>query len=171
MLVPSPSRCALAKAKEPPALPSWFSRIHREFEAGNLTRHYRDVLLELGRFQACRFGIFPSHQTLATRTRCSVRTVQRALQAARELGLVSWAAQRVRAAWRSLRASNRYVLLIPSGPVSTAAPTTGQQGRGVTYPQEKRAQEAVTLAPEVRHGMMEALATIAARRLQALGLG
>jgi hypothetical protein len=148
----------------------WFSRIHREFEAGNLTRHYRDVLLELGRFGSCRFGIFPSHQTLATRARCSVRTVQRALQAARELGLVSWAAQRVRASWRSLRASNRYVLLMPAGPVSTAAPTTGQQGRGVTYPQEKRAHEASAQAPVVRDSAMTALAAVAARRMRALGL-
>ena len=74
-------------------MPSWFSRVHREYEAGNLTLNYREVLLILGRFHACRFGIFPSHQTLATRARCSVRTVQRALQAARELGRQSRLAQ------------------------------------------------------------------------------
>jgi hypothetical protein len=69
-------------------LSSWFSHIHRQYEAHNLTRAFRDVLLALGRFHACRFGIFPSHETLAARARCSVRTVQRALQAARQLGLV-----------------------------------------------------------------------------------
>jgi hypothetical protein len=149
-----------------PLLSNWFSRIHREFEAGNLTRHYRDVLLALGRFGSCRFGIFPSHETLATRARCSVRTVQRALQAARALGLVDWAARRVRAAWRSLRASNRYVLMVPKGPVCT----TGQRGRGVTYQEEKKAHEEMLVAPEVRRGTMVALADIAARRLQMLGL-
>jgi hypothetical protein len=46
------------------------------------------VLCELGRFDACRLGIFPSHEFLARRARCSVRTVQRALEAARALGLV-----------------------------------------------------------------------------------
>ena len=65
----------------------WFSRVHREHEAGNLTRAFRDVLLALGRFDACRLGIFPSHRTLAARARCSVRTVQNALQAAKRLGL------------------------------------------------------------------------------------
>jgi len=66
---------------------AWFSRVYREFEAGNLTRAYRDVLLALGRFDG-PLGIFPSHRTLAARARCGVRTVQRALQAARRLGLV-----------------------------------------------------------------------------------
>jgi len=28
-----------------PALSTWFSRVHREYEAGNLTRAFRDVLL------------------------------------------------------------------------------------------------------------------------------
>ena len=96
---------------------AWFSRVEREFEAGNLTRAQRDVLKALGRFTGCRFGIFPSHAFLAARVKCCVRTVQRALQAARELGLVTWAAQRVRAGWRSLRASNRYVLTLPESGV------------------------------------------------------
>src|SRR5215469_13999230 len=66
---------------------AWFSRVYREYEAGNLTRGYRDVLLALGRFDG-PVGIFPSHRTLAARARCGIRTVQRALQAARRLGLV-----------------------------------------------------------------------------------
>ena len=55
--------------------------------------HSTGVLLALGRFGACRFGIVPSHATLAARARCSVSTVQRPLQAARELGLVDWSAR------------------------------------------------------------------------------
>src|SRR6185312_6534656 len=55
--------------------------------------------------------------TLAERARGSVRSVQRALQQARVLGLVSWSERRVRAAWRWLRVSNRYVLEVPAEPV------------------------------------------------------
>jgi hypothetical protein len=123
----------------------WFSRVEREFEAGNLTRAQRDVLKALGRFTGCRFGIFPSHAFLAARVKCCVRTVQRALQAARDLGLVTWAAQRVRAGWRSLRASNRYVLTLPEnavgeGPHGPRA-TTGQKVRGVTEESKKAGHE------------------------------
>ena len=116
---------------------SWFSRIHREYEAHNLTLHWREVLLALGRFQGCRFGIFPSHATLATRARCSVRTVQRALQAGRALGLLDWSPRRTKAAWRSLRASNRYVLRLPE----VAVRTVGLKARVVTYRVEKEARE------------------------------
>ena len=144
-LCPRLALVGLGIAEEKPALSAWFSRVYREYEAGNLTPLWRDVLRALGRFDACRFGIFPSHQFLARRARCSVRTVQRALQAARRLGLVDWCHQRVRAAWRLLRASNRYVLRTPTGPVQPGphgpAATTGQAGRGVTQPREKPASE------------------------------
>src|SRR5215472_14225575 len=99
---------ATRRGEDVTAATAWFSRIHREHEAGNLTRAFRDVLLALGRFDRCRLGIFPSHRTLAARARCGLRTVQRALQAAKALGLVDCAATRVRAAWRSLRGANRY---------------------------------------------------------------
>jgi hypothetical protein len=68
---------------------AWFSRLKREYEAGNLPAKQYLVLCELGRFGACRFGVFPSHATLAARARCGLRTVQRALQVARRLGLVA----------------------------------------------------------------------------------
>jgi hypothetical protein len=159
------------KPRNTPLLSSWFSRIHREYEAGNLTLHYREVLLVLGRFHTCRFGIFPSHQTLATRARCSVRTVQRALQAARGLGLLDWAARRVKAAWRSLRASNRYVLRLPAGPVRTPLPTTGQRGRGVTYLKEKSGiEETQPVAAAVRQAAQAVLDAVRARRMRQLGL-
>ena len=77
---------------------AWFSRLKREYETGNLPAKQYLVLCELGRFDGCRLGIFPSHRTLAARARCGIRTVQRALQAARRLGLVEWTGTRVRAA-------------------------------------------------------------------------
>jgi DNA-binding transcriptional MocR family regulator len=66
--------------------------------------------------------ICPSHDTLAERVDCHASTVLRALQAARELGLVRWTERRVRAAWRSLRTSNRYRLLLPEAPATPCPP-------------------------------------------------
>jgi hypothetical protein len=119
---------------------AWFSRLRREYEAHNLTATQYLVLCELGRFDAARLGIFPSHRTLAARARCGLRTVQRALQAARKLGLVDWTATRVRAAWRSLRGANRYVLRVPASAVRWAKCTDGQVGRGDTDEGKKAAQ-------------------------------
>ena len=120
---------------------AWFSRLKREYEAGNLPAKQYLVLCELGRFDACRLGIFPSHRTLAARARCCVRTVQSALQAARRLGLVEWTGTRVRAAWRALRGPNRYVLRVPASPVQWLRRTTGQTGRGDTNERKKPARE------------------------------
>lgn len=94
----------------------WRQRIWREFNAGNLTRSYRDVLLTLAGYGP---RPWPSHETLAARARCCTRTVQRALEAARGLDLVSWAERRIKAGWRWLRTSNIYRLLVPDGPVAT----------------------------------------------------
>jgi Helix-turn-helix domain len=64
------------------------------------------VLLTLHTFRGQGSAAWPSHATLAERARCCTRTVQRALQHAQHLGLVSWAERRVRAGWRWLRTSN-----------------------------------------------------------------
>jgi hypothetical protein len=120
---------------------AWFSRLKREYEAGNLPAKQYLVLCELGRFDACRLGIFPSHRTLAARARCGLRTVQRALQAARRLGLVEWTATRVRAAWRSLQGPNRYVLKVPAAAVQWLRRTGGQIGQRDTNEQKKPARE------------------------------
>ena len=120
---------------------AWFSRLKREYEAGNLPAKQYLVLCELGRFDRCRLGIFPSHRTLAARARCGLRTVQRALQAAKRLGLVEWAATRARAAWRSLQGPNRYVLRVPAIAVSWAKRTGGQSARRDTYERKKEAGE------------------------------
>jgi hypothetical protein len=120
---------------------SWIDRVWHEFHAGNLTRTWRDVLLTLHSWRGCG-AIWPSHATLALRCKCSVKTVQRALQAARSLGLVSWAERRIKALWRSLRASNRYVLALPGGAVNPArrrAPfTTGHFARGREREEKQR---------------------------------
>ena len=96
---------------------AWTARVWQEFRAGNLTRAARDCLLTLKTYRGRGGLICPSHATLAERVDCHASTVWRALQAARDLGLVSWAERRVRAAWRSLRTSNRYWLTEPEGAV------------------------------------------------------
>src|SRR3954469_25379712 len=96
---------------------TWCGYVRRAHRDGHLTRHYRDVLLELHGYRGSGGIAWPAHSTLAERAECCVRTVQRALEAARELGLVSWTARRLRAGWRSLRSSNAYRLERPQQPL------------------------------------------------------
>src|SRR4051794_9972108 len=96
---------------------TWCGYVRRAHRDGHLTRHYRDVLIELHGYRGPGGIAWPAHTTLAERAECCVRTVQRALEAARELGLVSWTARRLRAGWRSLRSSNAYRLERPQKPL------------------------------------------------------
>jgi hypothetical protein len=96
---------------------TWCGYVRRAHRDGHLTRHWRDVLLELHSYRGAGGIAWPAHATLAERAECCVRTVQRALEAARDLGLVSWTARRLRAGWRSLRSSNAYRLERPQTPL------------------------------------------------------
>lgn len=114
----------------------WTNRVWREFRADNLTRSMRDVLLTLRTFRGTGGACWPSHETLADRAGCCVRTVQRALQQAQQLGLVTWCERRVKAGWRWLRTSNWYRFAVPGDPVQpdqrrprSAPRTNGQRGR------------------------------------------
>lgn len=118
---------------------TWTARVWCEFHAGNLTRAFRDVLLTLRSYRGRGGLICPSHDTLAGRADCHPSTVQRALQAARDLGLIGWAERRVRAAWRSLRTSNRYWLIVPETPVSPGARTNRQKAAGGESQRKKEA--------------------------------
>ena len=116
---------------------SWTTRIWREFRAGNLTRAWRDALLTLHTYRGTGGLCIPSHATLAERAKVGVRTVARALAAARDLGLVNWTERRIRRGWRWLRTSNAYRLTRPAGDVQPAArpafprhATTCQRGGG-----------------------------------------
>jgi hypothetical protein len=95
---------------------AWTTRIWQEYRAGNLTRAARDVLLTLHSFRGTGGVAWPSHATLADRSKCCVRTVARALAQAQALGLVSWVERRFRAGWRWLQSSNLYRFMTPSGP-------------------------------------------------------
>lgn len=133
-----------------PNAQAWTDRVWREFHAGNLTRSYRDVLLTLRTFRGTGGLCVPAHATLADRARCCVRTVQRALQQAQELGLVFWVERRVRAGWRWLRSSNAYRLAIPEASVQPGMRrtvpryrTTGQNDRGGESLSKKEAIQAI----------------------------
>src|SRR5438270_7084794 len=104
---------------------TWCGHVRRAHRDGHLTRHYRDVLIELHGYRGTGGIAWPAHATLAERAECCVRTVQRALEAARELGLVSWSTRRLRAGWRSLRSSNAYRLQRPQKPLEAAPGRSG----------------------------------------------
>ena len=79
------------------------------FKARAISRLGRDVLLCLKTFRGAGGLIYPSHARLADRVGCSVSTVQVALAAGRDAGLVDWTSGRRR------RTSNRYTLELPQG--------------------------------------------------------
>lgn len=127
---------------------TWTDRIWREYRAGNLTRAFRDVLLVLRSYRGAGGLICPSHETLADRAGCKVRTVGRALRHAQSLGLVSWAERRVRRGWRWLRTSNRYWLTVPDDavqpgikPVWWRRCTTGHRDGGGENINKQEAQQ------------------------------
>ena len=87
---------------------SWKDEIWAAFHTNRLTRATRDVLLCLHGYRSAGGVAWPSHQTLAERARCSVRTVQRALAAAAGLDLIRWTMRRIARGWRVVRSSNVY---------------------------------------------------------------
>ncbi len=152
----------------------WTARVWREFHADNLTRAYRDVLLTLRTFRGHGGLMVPSHATLADRVGCSPRTVQRALQQARRLGLVSWVERRVRAAWRWLRSSNSYRLAVPAEavqpglrPAWPCRATTGQNGGGGGSVSRKKALDAMLQEAAVLPDLLAARRRVIEARLLA----
>ncbi len=77
---------------------------------------------------------FPSHRAIATKARCGVRTVQRALKWARDNNLIEWAHGLVRDGWRVVRTSNRYAFtafLTIRRIVASIVASNGQRRRGI----------------------------------------
>lgn len=156
----------------------WTKRVWAEFAAGNLTRAWRDVLLTLATFRGRSGVICPSHQTLANRaTLKASKTAERALHAARDLGLVEWTERRVRRGWRLVRSSNTYQLLIPKtrpqGGLRRPRTNRPAVAGGELDKKERRfTMEALNAVPRhivrmAQHGLAE----IAAARMRALGIG
>ena len=162
-----------------PKEPSWPDRVWQEFKAGNLTRAWRDVLLTLATFRGRGGIICPAHQTLGDRAKLSSKTAERALHAARALGLVTWTEQRVRRGWRWLRTTNLYRLIVPEAPLQNGKRPIVRTnrlsvGRGeIQESSSKRTprEAMIEVSPHERRAAQQGLAAIAARRAAALGLG
>jgi hypothetical protein len=110
----------------------------------------------------------PSHATLASEVQCGQRTVRRAINTMKNLGLLLWQTRIVRAGWRTEQTSSAYEFT-PTAAVMVLPRCGGQSGRetktsiyrGLTYlPSAHEAKAA-----------QERLASIAVGRMRVLGLG
>lgn len=101
----------------------------------------------------------PSHDTIAGDVGCSPRTVRRALDALKAVGLLLWQRRLVRDGWRTSQTSNSYLLALtenppPNRPVSCG----GQNGR------ETPKVEIQSIQPATTHDVRTAIAALAERR-------
>lgn len=69
----------------------------------------------------------PAQATLAEDAGCDERTVRRANDRMRELGLISWQRRLARAGWRTEQTSNQYELLTDAQPPVLPPPRCGGQ--------------------------------------------
>src|SRR6185312_842543 len=102
----------------------------------------------------------PCHDTLAADVGCAARTVRRALDALRVLGLVLWQRRIVRTGNRVWQASNAYLLTpaaVPNPPVFRALRSGGHFGRGIL-------KEDSILLPASPREIEEARSALARRR-------
>lgn len=106
------------------------------------------VLQALASFAGHR-GLFPSHESIAARAGCSVRTVIRALDASYRLGLVERTRQRQRVSGRICNGVNRYRLIIkPLEQARAAAAHYTQQLRDALARRKQRLFLSDTMAAE-----------------------
>ncbi len=149
---------------------TWTDRIWREYRARNLTRAFRDILLTLKTFRGQGGQIWPSHQTLANRARCSVSSVQRCLAHAQRLALVDWAERRVRVGWRWLRTSNVYSLIVPDTDVEPTMKPLWPRPR--TNSQDDRGEDQLDnkIAVESKKALLEGMLRAAAEMPDLLAL-
>lgn len=101
----------------------------------------------------------PSHDTIAGDVGCCARTVRRALERLKALGLVLWQRRIVRDGWRTSQTSNSYLLAVtenppPNRPVSCG----GQNGR------QTPKVEIQSIQPATTHDVRDAIAALAQRR-------
>jgi hypothetical protein len=134
---------------------TWETQVWCDYREHNLTPLYRDVLLRLPNFRGRGGLIFPSHESLAAKARCCVRTVQRALNAAAGLGLLTWRERRKRVGAGTERTSNLYTLIVKT----PGKPPTGQ---GVRVASQKN-PFLLTVGPD-SHDARLALGAVLAER-------
>ena len=90
---------------------SFVSQIWTLTQSRTITANTHLVLQALASFEGHR-GLFPSHESIASRAGCSVRTVIRALETAYRLGIVERTRQRQRVSGRLVNGVNRYRLIL-----------------------------------------------------------
>jgi DNA-binding transcriptional regulator YhcF (GntR family) len=90
---------------------SFSSTLWNLTQAHTITAKTHLVLQALSSFAGHR-GLFPSHESIAAKAGCSVRTVIRALETAYRLGIVERTRQRQRVSGRICNGPNRYRLLV-----------------------------------------------------------
>ncbi len=105
---------------------TWLARAHGERKGRRLTALHVEVGRALLRHLGVEGQCDPSHATLAKGASCDPSSVLRALNALREVGLVTWERRLVRRPWpaggrgasRAEQTSNAYELLLPDRPVA-----------------------------------------------------
>ena len=90
---------------------SFASQIWILTQSRTITAKTHLVLQALASFQGHR-GLFPSHESIAARAGCSVRTVIRSMETAYRLGIVERTRQRQMVSGRICNGVNRYRLII-----------------------------------------------------------
>jgi hypothetical protein len=110
----------------------------------------------------------PSHETLAVDAACDEKTVRRALDALKTLGLVRWINRLVRDGWRDAQTSNAYLLApaeVANPPADRAPRCGGHSARQTRKGRDSSVQQAVLeMSEQERAGAREALARVAALR-------
>jgi hypothetical protein len=135
-------------------------------------------LLTLQTFRGRGGLICPAHQTVADRASLKAsKTVERALHAARDLGLITWSERRVRRGWRWVRTSNLCRLIVPDAAVEPGLRRPRRTNRPLVRVGESKKEGKLTrevlvdLPGAVTKAAQDGLAAIAAARARALGLG
>ena len=151
---------------EPAEFSAWRRRLELERLAGHLTMHRQHALRTLLAFVGDR-GLFPSDQAVAELAGCCARTVRRAREEARELGLLTWQRTRKLVDGRWRQGSNRYTVAIPDRPLCLS-PDGQRVRRGrkeVRKRLSNRVQAALTLPPPGLPSLADAAAASQARFL------
>jgi hypothetical protein len=104
----------------------------------------------------------PGHDTIAADVGCCARTVRRALDALKALGLLLWQRRIVRDGWRVEQTSNAYVL-VPAEDGSANLPTLKPKPCGGQRVHQNP-QESFNLPPASPPEVAEAQAALARRR-------
>ncbi len=96
----------------------WRARLHLFRRAKRITPLFEDIGLAMLRRLGTNGRLDPSHATLADDVGCDPRSVQRAVQAFRDCGLVWWVRRIVRDGWRACQTSNGYMLRVGELPAN-----------------------------------------------------